>query len=337
MDDLTLIGVPIDSVGRGGGTERGPAVLRELGLAAALGAEDRGDLDLRIRGEIRDPDSGILAGNDVLAATKALRETVAAAIDDGSRPLLAGGCCAELPGALAGARDSLGAVCLIHLDGHQDLYDGRSSPTGEAADMPISVALGLGPRAWVEAAGGPSVEPGRTVLLGYRDGAESIAHGMAQPSQLSAELTHLPIESLRSEGPATLARRITAALKATAPIWLHIDVDCARRAGLPRHRLPAARRHGLGRAGSDPRRDRLRGRPDRGLARLLQPRKGSRPALRPPPRRRARRPARRRLTGHAQASASIFAANSKSAAVTPPSEWVESRTVTVSQEISRSG
>ncbi len=38
-----------------------------------------------------------------------------------------------------------------------------------------------------------------------------------------------------------------------------------------------------------------------------------------------------------QASASIRAASSKSAAVSPPSEWVEIRTVTVAQEISRSG
>jgi len=36
-------------------------------------------------------------------------------------------------------------------------------------------------------------------------------------------------------------------------------------------------------------------------------------------------------------SASTFAASSKSAAVRPPSEWVEIVTVTVSQEISRSG
>lgn len=38
-----------------------------------------------------------------------------------------------------------------------------------------------------------------------------------------------------------------------------------------------------------------------------------------------------------QAKASIFVASSKSAAVTPPLEWVESETVTVSQEISKSG
>lgn len=48
----------------------------------------------------------------------------------------------------------------------------------------------------------------------------------------------------------------------------------------------------------------------------------------------SRRPPRVR---RGQASASIRAASSKSLAVRPPSEWVESETLTSPQEISRSG
>jgi arginase len=130
---MTLIGVPIDSVGRSGGTEHGPAALRDLGLLAALGGEDGGDLDVSVRGERRDPATGILAADGVLATTATIRAAVAARIAAGERPFLAGGCCAELPGALAGARDALGGpLGLVHLDGHLDLYDGETSPTGEA-------------------------------------------------------------------------------------------------------------------------------------------------------------------------------------------------------------
>ncbi|HZK15349.1 MAG TPA: hypothetical protein VFC52_02005 [Solirubrobacterales bacterium] len=89
MNDFTIIGVPIDSVGRSGGTEDSPRALRELGLAGALGADDRGELDVRIRGE------------------------------------------------------------------------------------------GRGPAAWVDAGGGASVSPARTVLLGYRDAAESVDYAVA--------------------------------------------------------------------------------------------------------------------------------------------------------------
>lgn len=240
MGAFAIIGVPIDSVGRCGGAERSPGALRELGLVDALGAADRGDLDVRVRGEERDPETGLLASDDVFATTAAVRAAVVAAIAEGARPFLAGGCCAELPGALGGARDALGeagaargGLGLIHLDGHQDLYDGVTSPTGEAADMPVSVALGRGPAAWVEAAGGASVAPGRTALLGYRDAAESREYGMAQPSEVGPELACLPVERLRELGPAAAADSALGSLDPDTPLWLHLDVDVLDREAFP--------------------------------------------------------------------------------------------------------
>ncbi len=225
MSGFELIGVPIDSVGRSGGTELAPAALRELGIASALGAREAGDLDVRIRGEERDPDTGIVGSADVLATTATLRRSVAGALEAGRRPLLLGGCCAELPGALAGARDALGRVGLAYLDGHLDLYDGTTSPTGEAADMPVAVALGRGPEGWVREAGGASLAVADTAIVGYRDKEESLEHGMLQPEQLGPELTHLSVEEVRAEGPRAVGERIAASLSAEAPFWLHLDVD----------------------------------------------------------------------------------------------------------------
>ena len=42
----TILGAPIDSVGRAGGTEHAPRALREHGLVERLGARDDGDLDV---------------------------------------------------------------------------------------------------------------------------------------------------------------------------------------------------------------------------------------------------------------------------------------------------
>jgi len=225
MRPLKFIGVPIDSVGRHGGTEHGPAALRELGLPTTLDAEDSGDLEVRIRGDDRDPETGILASADVLETTATIRAAVAKQIAGGARPFLAGGCCAELPGALAGARDALGTVGLVHLDGHLDLYDGGTSPTGEAADMPISVALGLGPLAWVEAAGGASVAPARTALVGFRDRAESLEYGMRQPEHLEPPPIQRSVEDLRAGGPGQCAAEVASVLGERGPFWLHLDVD----------------------------------------------------------------------------------------------------------------
>lgn len=221
---LAFIGVPIDSVGRDGGAEHGPTALRELGLPALLGGEDGGDLEVRIRGDERDPATGILASPDVLTTTVAIRGAVAELVGEGVRPFLAGGCCAELPGALAGVRDARGAVGLVHLDGHLDLYDGETSPTGEAADMPISVALGLGPAPWVETCGGASVEPQRTALVGFRDKAESIEYGMRQPETLDPAPIQRPVEELRAVGPRLGATEVVGLLD-RGPFWFHFDVD----------------------------------------------------------------------------------------------------------------
>jgi len=230
---LTFIGAPADSVSRGGGAELAPAALRELGLPQALGGADGGELPVRIRGERRDPDSGLLAAADVLATTATIRGDVAARISAGNRPFVCGGCCAVLPGALAGARDALGELGLVHLDGHADLYDGQTSTSGEAADMPISVALGLGPAAWVEAAGGASLQGGRTALLGYRDREESVRDGMAQPETLDSPPLLFPVEEVRSIGPAAAAERALDRLGPERPLWLHFDVDVIDQAVFP--------------------------------------------------------------------------------------------------------
>jgi arginase len=232
VEPLSYIGVPIDSVNRDGGSERAPAALRELGLPAALGGEDGGDLEVRIRGEERDPATGILASADVLASTATIRGAVGELVGEGVHPFLAGGCCAALPGALAGARDALGEIALVHLDGHLDLYDGETSVSGEAADMPVSVALGLGPAAWVEAAGGASVAPARTALVGFRDREESIAHGMRQPETIEPPPLQRPAAGLRAQAPAVAAAEIRELLD-PSPYWLHFDVDVLDRDVFP--------------------------------------------------------------------------------------------------------
>jgi arginase len=230
---FAALGVPIDSVGRSGGTELAPAALRSLGLIEALDAADAGDLDVTIRGDDRDPVTGIVGSDDVLATSEAIRAAVVGLLSDDARPFLIGGCCSELVGALAGARDVRGRVGLAYLDGHLDLYDGETSPTGEAADMPVSVALGFGPAAWGAAVGGASVRADDAAILGYRDLEESKADGMRQPDGI-AGLTHRSNEDVRARGPGATGEEVAGALAASAGVfWLHLDVDVLDEAVFP--------------------------------------------------------------------------------------------------------
>ena len=82
--------MPIDSVGRLGGTEHAPRALRDVGLIEALDARDAGDLDVHIRDERRDPDTGVVGIADVLAMTAAVRSAVSEVLAGGRAPIRPG-------------------------------------------------------------------------------------------------------------------------------------------------------------------------------------------------------------------------------------------------------
>jgi arginase len=220
---FVFIGAPADSVLRSGGAEGAPDRLRELGVADALGADAR-NLPVRVRGDRRDPSSGILASADVLTTTRTVREAIREALQRGATPFVSGGCCAILPGALAGARDALGRLGLVYVDGHQDMYDGQTSTTGEAADMSLGVAIGAGPKEWVEATGGAGVRAADAYLVGSRDLADVVDEGVASAD--SYGIAFIPLDDARKAGPREVASEVARSLReGPGSYWLHLDVD----------------------------------------------------------------------------------------------------------------
>lgn len=235
---FTTIGVPINSVGLGHdephGTELSPDALRASGLDR-LGWEDRGDLPVRIPDHRRDPITGLVGLGGVLSTTDALRRAVAGLVGAGDRPFVLGGCCTLLPGALAGARDVLGSVGLVYVDGHLDFYDGLTSPTGEAADMPIAVVLGDGPEPWVERVAPVPITPaGSIAILGYHDPDELADLGEQLARNRQAGLIDADAATIRRDGPAATATAALARLHQGADrVWLHVDLDVLDQAVFP--------------------------------------------------------------------------------------------------------
>jgi arginase len=228
---LVMTGVPIDCGAASApasppfGTELSPGALRTAGLVSAVGAIDAGDLPVRLVGRTRDERTGVVGWPSVQALTRAVRLRVADVIADAGIPFLVGGCCTLVPGALAGARDALGQAGLAYLDGHLDTYDGDTSPTGEAADMPVSVIVGNGPAAWAGEVGAPLVGPGQLALLGPRDRGEATALGSVLPENCGLAKELSPAR-LRERGVAAAARDAAASLAERADrYWLHLDVD----------------------------------------------------------------------------------------------------------------
>jgi arginase len=230
------LGVPIDSVGSpdGGppfGTELAPPALRDRDIVARLGAADQGDADVRVTGSARDPVSGMVGWPSVGSMTTRVRAAVGQIISGGERPFLLGGCCALVMGAVAGARDRVGRIGLVSVDGHLDLYDHQTSPTGEAADMPAAALLGLGWPGLLAALGpAPLLSGSEVTLLGARDADEASDLGDL-PRRLGVSVSDGPACAADPAGVAASAIGRFAA--ARLPYWLHLDVDVLSAAVFP--------------------------------------------------------------------------------------------------------
>ena len=217
-----LIGVPANSSGTADGVARAPRVLRQRGLAAALarspGFTDAGDLELPAAQPRRGP-SGLLAEDALIAMIGRVREAVAAARRGGRFPLLIGGDCPVIVGALAALQAERDGPGLLFVDGHEDAWPPRASPTGEAADCELGLVLRLfdddldpGLRGVL-----PRVRAADVVAVGPRDAGELAGAGVAS---LAGRLRALirPAE-ITAEGLAAAAAALPA------PWWLHTDLD----------------------------------------------------------------------------------------------------------------
>jgi arginase len=228
--DVVLIGVPANSSGTADGVARAPRVLRQRGLAAALarrpGFTDAGDLELPAPQPRRGP-SGLLAENVLIAMIGRVREAVAAARRGGRFPLLIGGDCPVIVGALAALRAERDEPGLLFVDGHEDAWPPRASPTGEAADCELGLVLrlfddDLDPRLRGVL---PRVRAADVVAVGPRDAGELARAGV--PS-LAGRLRAL----IRPAGltPDGLAAAVAGL---PAPWWLHTDLDVLATADFP--------------------------------------------------------------------------------------------------------
>ncbi len=224
----SVIGIPIDSVGSpaGGpafGPELAPAALRGRGVVDRVGARDLGDLDVRVVDPARDPATGMVGGPSVVTMTEVVRRAVADAVGRGERVLVLGGCCSLVPGAVAGLRDALGQVGLVNVDGHVDVYDNRTSPTGEAADMPVATLLGRGWQPWIDAVAPAPVLRGQDVVV----------VGAREPEE-AADIGELPERlGITVMGPGQADGSRARDLLGGLPYWVHLDLDVLDEAVFP--------------------------------------------------------------------------------------------------------
>jgi arginase len=233
--EIVIVGVPIDSLGKPGGTELSPGVWRGHGIVEALAARDAGDLPVRISGEQRDPASGIVGYPTVVTTCEGVRDGLAPLLASGAFAAVLGGCCSLVPGVAAALRAvAPGPVGMAYVDGHLDTYDPRTSPTGEAADMPVAICAGLGDAALTGLGGGPQLlDPSPIALLAHRDTEEARGEGSALPGDLGIG-TSIDCATVQSDDPGTTGERVAGELaQAAGRFWVSIDVDVLASDAMP--------------------------------------------------------------------------------------------------------
>ena len=220
-----LVGVPYTSMRMSGGIARGIDVLRSRDLAGRLGqvgVVDAGDLRLQDPAGIRGP-SGLLNEAALAELVEATRDATLSARDQGDRILLVGGDCPVILGALAAVRERVKArVGLLMLDGHEDAWLPSQSPTGEASDSELAIALGLVPDDLPAPLDRlvPLLDPADVALIGPRDRTEIDAQGgRSLRGQVGLFLSAEATRRAEDPGPSAL-RKLEV-----SEFWLHVDLD----------------------------------------------------------------------------------------------------------------
>ena len=228
-----LVGAPLDCSGTDRGEARAPEALRVAGLAGRTGARDAGDVDATVDDPNRDARTGVVGFEQIRRASSEINSAVAEVLDEGGKPLVVGGDCTVLVGALAAAKEQLGRVGLAFVDGHLDYFGGETSPSGEAADMDLAFVTGHGPEGLVDLAGPPPMaEPGDVVVMGHR--ADTGEGGPPEIHLVDERVQLVEAPSIRRGDPERLGRYVAERLEAQAGcFWLHFDVDVIDQEEMP--------------------------------------------------------------------------------------------------------
>ena len=207
------------------GVDRLPQALLENGLAERVGARYAGRVEPLPYSDERDAATGTLNARAIADWSPRLADAIGRVLDAGEFPLVLGGDCSILLGAML-ALKRRGRFGLLFIDGHADFYQPAANPNGEAASMDLAFATGYGPALLTDLEQrGPLVRPADTVAFGFRDADEQRQYG-SQP--LATDILALDLTAVRQIG---VERAAQAALdRLTRPeiegFFIHLDADC---------------------------------------------------------------------------------------------------------------
>jgi arginase len=168
-----------------------------------------------------------VGASDVRRAAMTIASHLGNVLESGERPLVLGGDCTLLLGVFQAVPPG---SAMWFIDGHADFLDGWSSPTGEAADMDLSILTGHGPPGLLDEER-PLLEPGAVALLGHRP--DDLHPDVARENaRLDPSIEAITAPAIRHLGPERVGVDAAARFEASQA-WLHLDLDVLDEKTLP--------------------------------------------------------------------------------------------------------
>ncbi|MGE0866483.1 MAG: arginase family protein [Vicinamibacterales bacterium] len=229
---LTVVGAPSnvgarpydDGVARD--LDLAPAVLRERGVIARLGAVDLGDVAAPRYQDLARPAHRVRNEAQIEAYSRALAERLSLAIGDGQFGVVIGGDCSILLACLLAARRKYGReLGLVYVDAHADFAVDEESPSGAVAGMALALATGRGRSRLARLAGAASLVEGRRAALVGRRGTDGGRGGHAAVA--ASSILDVPSAQLLADDWLELAALTLdqVASPESRGFWIQLDVD----------------------------------------------------------------------------------------------------------------
>jgi arginase len=226
LDAPSVLGLRPPAPGKVPGARRLPEALRRHRLPERLGAADAGRVEPPPYRPDIDPASGVRNGDTLPGYSVALADRLVGLVRAGAFPLVLGGDCSILLGAMLALRRLTGRYGLVSVDGGLDFrHPGNAhlvGPVGSVAGEDLAVVTGRGAAQLTDLEGRrPLVAEADVVAVGHR-GLDAFAEEV-----LATPITLYDMAALRRLGPEEVARRAVATMegRGVEGFWIHVDTD----------------------------------------------------------------------------------------------------------------
>jgi arginase len=225
VQQVAVIGAPLD-LGQGRrGVDMGPSAIRYAGLADQLRSKleldvaDLGNVAAPVPESTEETDARARYLPDILEHCDRVAKRVERTRRSGGLPLVLGGDHSVALGTLVGMAAVAGAGGAVWVDAHGDLNTPETSPSGNVHGMVLAAALGLGGDAfrydeWTL----PAIAPGKLALVGVRSldkGERELLHHLEAKVFTMSEVDRMGVEPCMRE----------AMDHASGAGFLHVSLD----------------------------------------------------------------------------------------------------------------